>query len=81
MAAAIIEEGKLKDLIKTALIEVLETRRDLMQEIVEEAMEDFAFSRAIEEGMESGKVSRDAVFAILEDKKWTSSFAKVLSRI
>ena len=69
MATAIIEEGKLKDLIKTALIEVLETRRDLMQEVVEEAVEDFAFSRAIEEGMTSEKVSRDEVFAVLEDKK------------
>lgn len=69
MATATIEEGKLKDLIKTALIEVLETRRDLMQEIVEEAMEDFALSRAIEQGMTSKKASRDEVFAILEDKK------------
>ena len=69
MAAQTIEEGKLKDLIKTALIEVLETRRDLVQEIVEEAMEDFAFSRAIEQGMTSEKVSRREVFAILEDKK------------
>jgi len=69
MAIATIEEGKLKDLIKTALIEVLETRRDLMQEIVEDAIEDFAFSRAIEQGMTSEEVSRDEVFAILEDKK------------
>lgn len=69
MAAATIEEGKLKDLIKTALIEVLETRRDLVQEIVEDAMEDFAFSRAIDQGMKSEKVSRDEVFAILEGKK------------
>lgn len=69
MATQTIEEGKLKDLIKTALIEVLETRRDLVQEIVEEAMEDFAFSQAIEQGMSSEKVSRRKVFAILEDKE------------
>jgi len=69
MATTTIEEGKLKDLIKTALIEVLETRRDLMQEIVEEAMEDFALSRAIELGMESEKVSRGEVFAVLEGKE------------
>jgi hypothetical protein len=68
MATTTIEEGKLKDLIKTALIEVLETRRDLMQEIVEEAMEDFALSRAIESGMEGEKASRDEVFAVLEGK-------------
>lgn len=59
----------MKDLIKTALIEVLETRRDLMQEIVEDAMEDFAFSRAIGQGMTSGEDSRDEVFAVLEGKE------------
>ena len=69
MATATIEEGKLKDLIKTALIEVLETRRDLVQEIVEDAMEDFALARAIEQGMTSAAVSREEVFAILEDEK------------
>jgi len=69
MATTTIEEGKLKDLIKTALIEVLDARRDLMQEIVEEVIEDFAFSRAIEQGMTSDKVSRGEVFAILEGKK------------
>ena len=63
-----IEERKLKELIKTALVEVLESRRDLVQEIVEEAIEDYAFSKAIERGLESEKISREEVFAILEDK-------------
>ncbi len=67
MATAVIEEDKLKDLIKSALIEVLETRRDLLQEIVEEAMEDFAFSEAIKKGLESETVSREEVFAILDN--------------
>ncbi len=69
MATVTIEESALKDLIKTALIDVLETRRDLMQEIVEEAIEDFTFSRAIDEGMKTKKVSRDEVFAILKGAK------------
>ncbi len=66
MATTTIDDGKLKDLIKTALVEVLESRRDLVQEIFEDAIEDLAFSRAIKEGMESGKSSREEVFAILE---------------
>lgn len=66
MAAITIEEGQLKDLIKTALIDVLETRRDLVREIFEEAMEDVALSRAIEQGMKSETVSRDEVYAILD---------------
>ncbi len=69
MATAIIEEKKLKELIKSALVEVLETRRDLVQEIVEDALEGLAFSRAIEQGMESEKSSRDEVFATLEGEK------------
>ena len=66
MAAITIEEGHLKDLIKTALIDVLETRRDLVRDIFEEAMEEIAFTRAIEQGMKSEIVSRDEVFAILD---------------
>ncbi len=66
MAAITIEEGQLKDLIKTALIDVLETRRDLVREIFEEVMEDVALSRAIEQGMKSETVSRDEVYAILD---------------
>ncbi len=61
-----IEEGQLKDLIKTALIDVLETRRDLVREIFEEAMEDVAFVKAVEAGMKSETVSREEVFAILD---------------
>ncbi len=68
MATGTIDEGKLKELIKTALVEVLESRRDLVQDIVEDAMEDFAFTRAIEQGLKSEKVSREEVFAILEGK-------------
>ena len=68
MATATIDEGKLKELIKTALVEVLESRQDLVREIVEDAMEDFAFSRAIEQGLESEQIPREEVFAILEGK-------------
>ena len=37
-----------------------------MQDIVEEAMEDFALTRAIEQGLGSESVSRDEVFTVLE---------------
>ena len=59
----------MKELIKSALVEVLETRRDFVQEIIEDAMEDVAFSRAIKEGMTSETSSREEVFAILEGEK------------
>jgi hypothetical protein len=64
--AATFDEEKLKDLLKTALVEALEENRELVQDIVEEAMEDFAMTRAIEQGLTSKPISRDEVFAILE---------------
>ena len=64
--AATFDEEKLKDLLKAALVEVLEEHRDLVQDIVEEALEEFALARAIEQGLRSEAIPRDEVFAILE---------------
>ena len=61
-----IDEAKLKDLLKCAVAEVLEERREFVREIVEEAMEDIALAGAIDEGLGSEAVSRNEVFAILE---------------
>ena len=60
-----IDEGNLKALPKAAAIEALEERRDLVKDILEEAMEDIALARAIEEGIGSKPVSRDEVFVLL----------------
>jgi hypothetical protein len=65
--ASTFDEEKLKDLLKSALVEALEEQRDLVRDIVEEAMEDFALARAIEQGLASESVSRNEVFALLED--------------
>ena len=64
--AATFDEERMKDLLKMALVEALEEHRELVQDIVEEAMEDFALARAIEQGLESQSVSRPEVFTILE---------------
>jgi hypothetical protein len=64
--ATTIDDGKLKEMLKAAVIEALEERRDLVKDIIEEAMEDIALVRAIEEGVASPSVSRDDVFALLE---------------
>jgi hypothetical protein len=42
-----INQDQLKDLIKAAVTEVLEERRDLLYEVVEEALEDVALVHAI----------------------------------
>jgi hypothetical protein len=61
-----MNQDQLKDLIKTALIEVLEERRDLLHEAVEEAFEDVALARAIEEGETTDLVEREEIMKLIE---------------
>jgi hypothetical protein len=66
MAKPDVDESRLKELFKEALVEVLEERRDLMRAAMEEALEDIALVRAIEEGEGTPEVSRDEIFRICE---------------
>jgi hypothetical protein len=66
MSTVMIDEERLKDLLKSAIVEALEERRDLVQEIVEEAMEDIGLAYAIEQGLRSDTIPREEVFAILK---------------
>lgn len=61
MAQASSEEDRFKELLKTAIVEVLEERRELVRDVFEEALEDVALVRAIEEGEQSPLISRDEV--------------------
>jgi hypothetical protein len=61
-------QDQLKTLIKAALIEVLEERQDLLHGAVEQALEDVALARAIEEGESSDLSKREEIFNLLEDK-------------
>ncbi len=66
MTPASFNKNELKDLLKAAIVEVLEERRDLLREILEEALEDVGLAYAIQEGESTATASRDAVFEILE---------------
>jgi len=61
-----LDESHLKSVLKTAVAEVLEENRGLLREIIEEALEEIAFARAIEEGLRTTPVSREDVFSVLE---------------
>jgi len=61
-----MDDARLKALFKTALVEVLEERKDLLRDAIEETLEDIALARAIEEGRRTGEVSRGEVFSVLE---------------
>lgn len=59
------DDIKLKELLKAAVVEVLEERKDLVSEAVAEAVEDLALVRAIREGSQSRNVSRAEVLKAL----------------
>ena len=63
-----INQEQLKKIIKTALVEVLEERQDLLHDAIEDALEDVAFARAIEEGESTELVQREEVFKLFEGK-------------
>lgn len=58
----VIEERRLKGLLKTAVAEVLTERQDLLRDALREGLEDLAFLRAIQFGEKSPMISRKKVF-------------------
>ncbi len=66
MSELSLDETQMKDLMKTALLEIFQERRDLFQDLITEALEEMTLIKAIDEGKDSQPVSRDTIFAILE---------------
>jgi hypothetical protein len=66
MVQANIDEDKMKELFKNALVELFEERKDLLRELIADAFEDVALVYAIKEGEASATVGRKEVFDILE---------------
>lgn len=66
MATAAFNEKKLRGIVKSAMAEAFKENRELMQDIVQEALEDIAIARAIEQGLQTKSVSRKKVFSVLE---------------
>lgn len=59
-------EQRLKEVFKIAIVEVLSERKELVQEIFSEIVEDIAFARALAAGENTPVVSRSQVFELLE---------------
>jgi Asp-tRNA(Asn)/Glu-tRNA(Gln) amidotransferase C subunit len=66
MTQMMIDNERLKDVLKEAMLELLQERKDIFQDAFAEVLEDFALARAIDEGLQTEQVSRDEVFAALE---------------
>ena len=61
-----LNEIQIKSLMKAAILEIFQERRDLFQNLIAEALEDIALVKAIDEGKDSPIVDRDTIFSILE---------------
>lgn len=51
---SLIEESRLKELMKEALIEIIEERQDMLAQLISEVIQDAALSRALrlDEGLQ-----------------------------
>lgn len=61
-----LSQEQLKSIVKSAMVEVLEERGELLCEIVEETLEDLALAHAMQEAETEGLMERAEVFQILE---------------
>jgi Asp-tRNA(Asn)/Glu-tRNA(Gln) amidotransferase C subunit len=66
MAHLTVEEQHIKDLLKQAILELLDERQEVFRQLVTEAMEDLALINAIKEGEATEAVSREEILQILE---------------
>ncbi len=64
----LIDDVKLKQLLKEALIEAIEEKRNLFYDLIVDAVEDIAIVRAIQEGENTETISKQEIFNILEDQ-------------
>lgn len=69
MATTTIQDNKLKKVLKAALIEALDERREDFRELFAEAIEDLALVRAIQEGESTKNVSKENVLKALKGKQ------------
>lgn len=66
MATLIENDERLKEVFKSAIVEVLHERQELVRDILREIIEDIALSKAIADGEQTPRISRESVFSALE---------------
>ncbi len=64
----VMDEGRLKQVFKEALVEMIEEKQNIFHDIIVEAIENIALSRAIQEGQKSGTATKKKIFNILESR-------------
>ncbi len=68
MSEITLNPDQLKEVLKSAIIELLRDNREEVSEFLAELIEDMAMERAIAEGETTELTSRDSIFQFLEPK-------------
>ena len=66
MADVSLEDPRLKELFKEAVLEALQERKDLLYDVFAEVIEDLALAKAIKEGELTESVTRAEVLDSLQ---------------
>ncbi len=61
------DEGRIKQLMKDALVEALQEQKGVFHDLIVEAIEDIALTNAIRQGANTESVGRNEIFDILKD--------------
>ena len=69
MSEITIDETKLKELLKVAIIELMQEQKEEFSETLAETLEDILIKNAIKEGENTKAVSREQIFKILNQKR------------
>ncbi len=64
-----IDEDKLKGLMKEALAEVFDDRKEMIYAMLSEVIEDIALARAIKEGESTESIDKQEIFSILTGQR------------
>jgi hypothetical protein len=64
----VLEQRRIKSLLKDAVVEVLEERHDLLRDALQESLEDMTMLRAIQAGEKSPLTSRKKIFQRLSGR-------------
>ncbi len=62
-----LNENKLKEIFKMAIIELMQEQKEVFSDLFTEIIEDIALEKAIKEGEETENVSREAIFQMLDN--------------
>lgn len=68
MTEITLDESKLKEILKSAIIELIQEQKEVFSDLLAEVIEDIALEKAIKEGENTEPVSREAIFNIMECK-------------